>query len=50
MKEMNSQLAVLIQKDADEMSHSEKLQRRLIVSWLRVIEELARQKHGATAS
>ena len=50
LKEMDGALYDLANKNAEEMTRTERLQRRLIVAWLRVVEELMKQKQAVSAS
>lgn len=44
MKDINRQLTMLMTRKAEEMTRSERLQRRLIVSWVQVLNELLQQR------
>jgi hypothetical protein len=51
LMDVNEQLSNLIKMKASEMTRSERLQRRMIVSWTRVIDELIqKQRNGEEGS
>ncbi|NQT94722.1 MAG: hypothetical protein HQ559_18340 [Lentisphaerae bacterium] len=50
LTDIDGQLNTLLVKGEDEMTRSERLQRRLIVSWLRVVEDLMRQQQRAVSA
>ncbi|MBN1675859.1 MAG: hypothetical protein JXR37_32750 [Kiritimatiellae bacterium] len=48
LKDINAELARLLNMSAEKMTRSERLQRRLIVTWLHAVHEACRKANAAT--